>query len=108
MRLNFYRTNDISDIEASIKYSRLSLDATRSSDLWRHNPLASLRNILFFAFEKTNKISYLDESITLGYDILELRSAQPFHFHVVQVLVDLYSPARSCLGEERTATKPYD
>jgi CHAT domain-containing protein len=95
---NFYRTNNTSDIEASIKYSRLSLDATRSSDLWRHNPLASLRNILFFAFEKTGEISYLNESITLSYDILELRSAQPFHFHVVQVLVQSLFTREKLLG----------
>ena len=66
----FNRSNDISDVEKSIKYSRLSLDATRSSDPWRHIPLASLRNILDLAFQKTRKISYLDESITLAYDIL--------------------------------------
>jgi hypothetical protein len=35
----FHRTNDISDIEESIKYSRLSLDATHSSDPWRTIPL---------------------------------------------------------------------
>jgi hypothetical protein len=76
------------DIEESIKYSRLSLDATHSSDPWRINRLASLRNILILAFKETSEISYLDESITLGYDILEARSSQHVHFHVIQFLVE--------------------
>ncbi|KAH8992710.1 hypothetical protein EDB92DRAFT_542870 [Lactarius akahatsu] len=42
----YYHTNDISDIEESIKYSRLSLDATHSHDQWRTIPLASLRIVL--------------------------------------------------------------
>ena len=92
------RTNDMSDIEESIKYSRLSLDATHSSDPWRHIPLGSLRNILDIAFEKTRKISYLDESITLGYDILELRSAQPIHFHVIWKLVESLLTREDLLG----------
>ena len=77
-----FRTNDISDIEESIKYSRLSLDAIHSSEL-----LISLQTLLFHAFEKTNKISYLDESITIGYDILESKNAQPIHFHAFKDLI---------------------
>ncbi|KAH9162883.1 CHAT domain-containing protein [Lactarius sanguifluus] len=83
----YYHTNDISDIEASIKYTRLSLDATHSNHQWRAIPLASLRDVLFLAFKKTNKISYLDELITVGYDVLELKSAQFVHFHAIQTLV---------------------
>ena len=94
------RTNDISDIEESIKYSRLSLGATHSSDPWRINPLTFLRNILKLAFEITGKISYLDESITLGYDILELRSAQHAHFHATQTLVQCLLVRDMFLGRE--------
>ena len=72
----FHRTNDISDTDESIKYARLSLDATHANDPWRINPLASLHNILLLAFTKSGKIGYLDESITVGYDILELGSDQ--------------------------------
>ncbi len=94
----FYRTNDISDVEESIKYSRLSLGATNSDDHWRINPLSSLRNILLLAFEKTSKISYLDESITLGYDILELKSVQFIHPHAVQKLVPSLLTREQLLG----------
>ena len=83
----FSRTNDVSDIEESIKYSRLFLDATHPSDMWRVNPLSSLRNILVFAFKHTEKIAYLDESICLGYEILKLESAQFAHFHANRLLV---------------------
>jgi tetratricopeptide (TPR) repeat protein len=51
----FRRTNNISDIEESIKYGRLSVNATHSSDSFRSNPLAFLRDILSLAFEKSRK-----------------------------------------------------
>jgi CHAT domain-containing protein/tetratricopeptide (TPR) repeat protein len=80
-------TSEISDIEESIKYSRLSLDVTHASDPWRINRLGSLRNILFLAFQKTRNISYLDKSITVGYEILELKTAQQAHFQATRMLV---------------------
>ena len=48
---------------------------------------SSLHNILRLAFEKSGNISYLDESITVGHDILELGSHQDFRFRTVQRLV---------------------
>ena len=83
----FHRTNDTSDIYESIKYARLSLDATHANDPWRINHLTSLHEILFLAFEKSENIGYLNESITVGYDILELGSHQNFHFGVVETFV---------------------
>ena len=85
----FCRTNDISDVEESIKYSRLVLrvDATHPSDMRRFNSLCPLRDILLLAFEHTNKTNYLDESIDLGYDILTLKMAQPKHLQLTQKLV---------------------
>jgi tetratricopeptide (TPR) repeat protein len=97
-RSKFHRTNNISDIEESIKYSRLSLDATDSSDMWRINPLASLRNTLYLAFEQSGKISYLDESIAIGYDILKLRSAQHAHFRAIHTLVQYLITREKLLG----------
>ena len=83
----FYRTDDVSDIEESIKYGRLDLDATHSSDPWRINSLGALRNLLLLAFESTSKVSYLEESITISYDILELRNAPHAQFYTIQTLV---------------------
>ncbi|KAH9041480.1 hypothetical protein EDB83DRAFT_2318223 [Lactarius deliciosus] len=71
----FYRTSAISDIEESVKYSRLSADATRHSNgQTRGNSITFLRNVLFFAFNKTSNTGYLDELIAVSYDILELTS----------------------------------
>ena len=96
-QLKFCRTNDTSDINQSIKYGRLSLDATRDNDLWRINSLFSLKNILLLAFRTSGKITHLDESITVGYDILEMRNHQDVHFGVVQSLVfSLISREKLC------------
>ena len=85
-KVQFLRTNDISDIEESIKYFRLSLDAIRSSDeLLSAFSLSNLSDILLFAFNETGEITYLDESITLGYDILELRSSRHLRFQVIEI-----------------------
>jgi tetratricopeptide (TPR) repeat protein len=83
----FRLTDNISDIEESIKYSRLSLDPTHASDPQRCIPLSSLLDVLLLAFTKTRKIGYLDESITIGYDILKFKLPQMFHFRIVQRLV---------------------
>ncbi|KAH9025971.1 CHAT domain-containing protein [Lactarius pseudohatsudake] len=86
-KAKFSRTNDISDIEESVKYSRLRLDSTHLNDPWRVNPLGSLSEILLLAFEHTNKTDYLDESIIVDYDILKLNSARNMHFHTIRGLV---------------------
>ena len=79
----FCISDNISDLEEVIKYGRQALDATPVGTPWRNNPLASLHRIHLLAFEKAGKIGYLDESITIGYDILELKSAAYFHFHEI-------------------------
>ena len=94
----FERTNDISDIEESIKYRRLELEATHSSSVLRILPLRRLSRILFLFFEKTSKVNYLDESITVGYDILKLESARDSHFHVVKSLVHSLLTREKLLG----------
>ncbi|KAH9025947.1 CHAT domain-containing protein [Lactarius pseudohatsudake] len=94
----YYHTNDISDIEESIKYSRLSLDATHSHSHWRAFYLRSLRDLLLFAFEKSSKINYLDESIIIGYDILKLKRARDDHFHAIRTLVSSLLTREQLLG----------
>ncbi|KAI9463949.1 hypothetical protein BJY52DRAFT_1414608 [Lactarius psammicola] len=61
------RTNDTTDVEESIKYRRLSLDAGDSNNLFKTKFFGS-------AMRRTNKISYLDEAIALGHDILKLKA----------------------------------
>jgi CHAT domain-containing protein/tetratricopeptide (TPR) repeat protein len=94
----FRYTNDISDIEGAIKYSRLVLDATHASDRWRFNCLVSLCNLFHFAFDKTRKINYLEELITISYDILECKIPPIFHFGVTQQLVSSLLTREQLLG----------
>ena len=94
----FRCTDDISDLEEAIKYSRLSLDASPVSDMWRSHPLASLRNVLLLAFEKSRKIDHLDESITVGYDILGLKTTPQAHFPATQNLVSSLWAREQLLG----------
>ena len=68
----FCLTKDTSDIRESITYSRLLLQATHIGDSWRIMALISLHNFLLFAFEETREPSYLNESIAISYDALEL------------------------------------
>ncbi|KAH9041471.1 CHAT domain-containing protein [Lactarius deliciosus] len=94
----YYHTNDISDLEEAIMYSRLSLDATHPRDQWRVIRLAFLRNILLLAFKKTSQTNYLDESITIGYDHLELNSRPFVHFHAIQTLVSSLLTREQLIG----------
>ena len=98
-RTRFFRTDDISDIEESIKYCRLRLDATQPNHPMRDNSLTSLRNILILAFNQTKKTDYLHESITISYDILELKSAQHNHFKVIEWLVSSLLARWMLLGQ---------
>ncbi|KAI9462856.1 CHAT domain-containing protein [Lactarius psammicola] len=84
----FDRTGDVSDIEESVKYGRLSVDATQySGDRERVVPLIFLSCNLFYAFKKTGKTSYLDESIIVSYDILKSKSARHLRILIIQNLV---------------------
>ena len=94
----FRRTSNISDIEEAIKYSRLLLHATHASDLWRINRLGSLRSTLLLAFQDTGNISYLNESITVGYDTLELKTAQKSDFQATRGLLDSLLTREQLLG----------
>ncbi|KAH9047144.1 hypothetical protein EDB84DRAFT_545099 [Lactarius hengduanensis] len=75
----FSRTNDISDIEEAIKYSRLRLNWPHPIEFWELSHLRSLSTDLCLTFEHTNKIDYLDDSITLDYNILKLKSAESYY-----------------------------
>ncbi|KAH8984790.1 CHAT domain-containing protein [Lactarius hatsudake] len=93
----FSRTNDVSDIEESIKCSRLLLDATHSGD-WRVSRLYILHDNLVRAFKRTDEISYLDESINVAYDILESKSARPVHFYATRKLASSLLSREHLLG----------
>ncbi|KAH9041482.1 CHAT domain-containing protein [Lactarius deliciosus] len=108
-KTKFCRTNDISDVETSVEksinYCRLSLDATPG--IFKHIPLRSLLPILLLAFKKTRMVNYLDESITVSYEILELKAAQFNHFRIIRRLVSSLLTRWQLLGRGRRED-PYE
>ena len=97
----FDRTNDISDIEESIKYNGLSVETTHlSSDhLYRKMVFRfSLYETLVLAFKETNKIGYLDELINICYDIFNLKGLQHCRFGTVQRLMSSLLKREELLG----------
>ncbi len=78
-------TNDPLDIEQSIEYGRLLLNTSE-----QEVALIFLPVDLFRTFEHTNNIKYLDEAISLTYDLLklELDHTQDSHSFVFESLVE--------------------
>ena len=85
-KTKFSRTNDTAVIEESIKYHRLSLDVADSNALSRSIHLYRLCDVLLLAFEGSNKIGYLDESIALGQEILKMKGAESMRFETSRLL----------------------
>ena len=94
----FQHSDNISDLEEAIKYSRLALDATPVGDPGRLGPLCSLCLVLLLAFQKTNKITYLDEAIAIGYDIVKLKTAHKVLFKMTHLLVSSLRTRERLLG----------
>ncbi|KAH8992715.1 CHAT domain-containing protein [Lactarius akahatsu] len=86
-RTKFSLTNDTIDIEESIKYWRLLLDATDVLSNSRSGYLIRLCTTLNVAFRGTNEIRYLDESIIVCYDILKLEGTERTHFDIIRMLL---------------------
>lgn len=87
----FSRTSTITDIEEIVKYRRMLIASTQLGDPFRFFPLGSLGRVLLTAFELTNKIEYLEESIALHRDVLKLPSAQALHFTIIRRLISSLS-----------------
>ena len=86
-RTKFSLTNDAMDIDESIKYWHLLLEAADAGS--RSFYLTRLCTTLVLAFKGSNEIRYLDESIDLCYDILKLKDAERMHFNTIRVLISL-------------------
>ncbi|KAI0293377.1 CHAT domain-containing protein [Multifurca ochricompacta] len=85
-RTKFSRTNDITDLEEGIKCGRVLLASTDTSHLSGLQSVLFLGYDLYAAFECSNKVVYLDESITVHRGVLKMQSAQPFYLSVIQQL----------------------
>jgi hypothetical protein len=81
-------TNDpiLVDIEEAIKYCRLLLDSIPPGGSFSSNEAISLAELLKLAFDRTQNIEQLDESIGLLTDILEVPAGQAFCNYIVGTL----------------------
>ncbi|KAI0292221.1 CHAT domain-containing protein [Multifurca ochricompacta] len=86
-RTKYSRTNDIADLEEVIKCRRVLVASTDTSHLFGFQPAGSLGFDLYMAFECSNKMEYLDESIAVHRVVLKMQSAQPFRVKLIQQLV---------------------
>ncbi|KAI0294714.1 CHAT domain-containing protein [Multifurca ochricompacta] len=87
-RTKFFRTNDITDLEEVIKCRQVLLASADTSHPFGFQPALFLGFDLYMAFECSNKMEYLDESITVHRGALEMQSAQPFHFILIKQLFE--------------------
>ncbi|KAI0294715.1 CHAT domain-containing protein [Multifurca ochricompacta] len=83
----FSRTSDIKDLEEVIKYRRmLRLSTDTSHPFWFQLAL-SLGDDLYTAFECSNEVVYLDESITLYRSVLEMPNSEAIRLRLIRPLV---------------------
>ena len=75
------------DIEKLVGTSRMAFDYLRYSNPFGHSHSVLFGEVLFFAFQRTNIVEYLDESITLRRDVLKIPSARKAQYHVCRLLI---------------------
>jgi hypothetical protein len=89
--VKIYLTQDVTAIEEAIKYRRMLIATTHPTDPSKSFHLSSFGNFLHLAFNRTNKVEYLDESITRHREVLQMESAQLTHFFIIQRLIESLS-----------------
>ncbi|KAI0297321.1 CHAT domain-containing protein [Multifurca ochricompacta] len=97
----FCRTNDISDLEDVIKCRRVLVASADTSHPYGFQPAFSLGSDLYMAFKCSNKMEYLDESITVHRGVLQMQSARRYHFFVIQQLYKSLSQRLRLLGRRQ-------
>ena len=83
----FSRTGDLADIKMAIRYRRMLLSPPYSDYPFLFIPLSFLCDDLLIAFECTNSVDYLDESITLHRNLLTMQGAKALRFPILRRLV---------------------
>jgi hypothetical protein len=75
------------DIDKAVETSRVAFDSLRSSNPFGFSHSVLFGEALFCAFQHTNMVEYLDESITLRRDILKIPSAWKVQYQVSHLLI---------------------
>ncbi|KAI0297324.1 CHAT domain-containing protein [Multifurca ochricompacta] len=97
----FSRTNDITDLEEVIKCRRILVASADTSHPFGFGPGLFLGVDLYKAFECSNKMEYLDESITVHRGVLKMQSARGDHFFVIKQLLKSLSERSRLLGRRQ-------
>ena len=91
-------TNKIGDIENAIKYQRMLLDSTHPSDHSRFYHLSSFANLLHQAYKRSDRIEYLDESISLHRQVLDQEETSLTRFVTIRWLIGSLSARYRLFG----------
>jgi tetratricopeptide (TPR) repeat protein len=83
----FSFTNDLADMQESIKYRRMLLASSHLTDPFRYIPLSSLAIAVFDAFRISGETAYLEESIPLLRDVQEMKGTAMAHFDLTSYLL---------------------
>ena len=93
-------TTDLAEIEEAIKYYRLLLASNPPSGDTIFRSALSLGEVLFHAFECTDKLRYLDQSVTTFRDMLDMPIPSYKRFAVMASLLEVLW-VRISLSRER-------
>jgi len=96
-----YHTTDMAKIPEAIEYCRLFLALIPPSDAVIYCPANSLGKALFHAFECTDDIEYLNESIAVFHNILGMPITKWACFQVIENLLDALSLQGNLSGDEK-------
>ena len=77
-------TTDLAEIEEAIKYCRLLLASNPPRDHLIFHSAISLGNVLFHAFRCTDQFVYLDQSVAIFRDMLQMQIPSYTRFHVMR------------------------
>jgi hypothetical protein len=75
------------DTDKAVETSRVAFDSLRSSNPFGFSHSVLFGEVLFCAFQRTNIVEYLDESITLRREVLKIPSARKVQYQVSQLLI---------------------
>ena len=98
-------TNDLADIEESIKYCRLLLDSTPPGGLSSCGVTISLASLLKSAFQLTHKIEDINESIGYLKGVLRVPAGQAMYVDIIdELMTSIFQRTKSLLGRQDTST----
>ncbi|KAH9170846.1 CHAT domain-containing protein [Lactarius sanguifluus] len=81
------RNDQKMDIDRAVETSRVIFDSLRSSNPFGFSHTVLFSEVLVCAFQRTNAVEYLNESITLRRDVLNIPSARKAQYQVARLLI---------------------